>query len=220
MSKTTVYLAGPMRGYKDFNFPAFLEAAAVLRELGMKVLSPAEHDLEIGLDPTNPDLDAQGFDLEASMAWDLGAVLKSDAVVVLPGWHPSTGVGHEVAVARCTGKPVLDFDTLMPAEEEPVTAEACRLVHGARQGSYGHPYDDFSRTGVLWAGLLANWAMTVEDPAKPPPIPPHLVGLCQVGVKLSREVNSHKRDNLVDIGGYAETVNLVYERAAELAAKL
>jgi hypothetical protein len=196
-----VYLAGPMRGYPDFNFPAFFEATKDLEARGYEVLSPAAHDVEIGLDYTNPDLVGQGFDLEKSMEWDLGSVLVSDAVVVLPGWRASTGVGHEVAVARVTGRPVLEYPSLDPVKEESVTAEAERLVHGARQGAYGHPADDFARTGRIWGAILG-----VDD------IPPHLVGLCMAAVKISREVNGHKRDNLTDLAGYAETVHLVHER--------
>ena len=44
MLKTRLYLAGPMRGYKDFNFPAFIEATKKLREAGYIVSCPAEMD--------------------------------------------------------------------------------------------------------------------------------------------------------------------------------
>jgi hypothetical protein len=67
------------------------------------------------------------------------------------------------------------------------------------------------------AGILGDWAVTVEDAHKPPPIPPRLVGLLQIGVKISREVNAPKRDNRVDIAGYAKTVDLVAQREAELS---
>ena len=30
-----------------------------------------------------------------------------------------------------------------------------------------------------------------------------------IGVKLSRECNEHKRDNLIDIAGYALTVQMI-----------
>jgi hypothetical protein len=198
----TVYIAGPMRGYDHYNFPAFYEAAETLRELGYKVLSPAEHDIDEGFD-TEASLEDNGFDLQAALRWDLAAVCASDAVVVLPGWRESSGVAHEVAVAEATGRPVLEYPSLLPITDEPVSAEACRLVAGPRQGSYGHPADDFTRTGALWGAILGI-----------PTVPPHLVGLCQVALKISREVNAHKRDNLVDIAGYAETVNLVEQRVA------
>jgi len=202
-----VYLAGPMRGYDQFNFPAFHAATADLRERGYTVSSPAEHDEAIGFDATAGSL--EGFNLEASMEWDLLAVLSSEAVVVLPGWRTSKGVGHEVAVARVTGRPVLEYPSLEPVTIEPVTDEATRLVHGARQGSYGHPADDFTRTGRMWGAILGI-----------PDVPPHIVGLCMAAVKISRHVNAPKRDNLVDLAGYAETVRLVHERQDPIDLKM
>lgn len=39
-----LYLAGPMRGIPEFNFPAFMSAAADLRAQGHIVFNPAERD--------------------------------------------------------------------------------------------------------------------------------------------------------------------------------
>jgi hypothetical protein len=44
-------------------------------------------------------------------------------------------------------------------------------------------------------------------------IPPRTVALMMVGAKLSREMHSPGRDNLVDIAGYARTVELVDDEA-------
>lgn len=82
----------------------------------------------------------------------------------------------------------------MSSEHESVLNEAQRLVHGDRNASYGHPLDDFRRTAKMWSAILG-----VE-------VRPEQVGLCMIAVKLSRECHRPKRDNLVDIAGYAETV--------------
>jgi len=33
-----------------------------------------------------------------------------------------------------------------------------------------------------------------------------------IALKISRECNKHKRDNLVDIAGYAKTIDMVMEK--------
>ena len=105
-----VYLAGPMRGYASFNFPAFHEASARLRAAGHEVASPAEHDESGGFDPTGSDED---FDLRAAFRWDLEQVQTVDAVVVLPGWSGSKGASAEVAVAEVIGTPVYELSYLV-----------------------------------------------------------------------------------------------------------
>lgn len=199
----TVYIAGPMRDREEYNFPAFHAAAKDLRSRGFCVLSPAEHDEENGFNSKTSPIEA--LDLEDSMRWDIKAVLQAEAVVVLPGWRSSRGCAVEVAVAEAVGTEVLAYPDLKRVPPETVTEEAQRLVYGARQASYGHPFDDFSRTGRIWGAILG-----VGD------IAPHIVGLCMAAVKISREVNGHKRDNLVDLAGYAATVELALERQAAI----
>ena len=111
-----VYLAGPMRGYADFNFPAFHAAAAELRAAGYEVCSPAEHDNNSGFDPTgmkgdNAELGPSGFNLCAALAWDLDYVCNhAEGVVLLPGWEASNGANAEQYAARAVGKPVMTLD--------------------------------------------------------------------------------------------------------------
>jgi hypothetical protein len=79
-----------------------------------------------------------------------------------------------------------------------VLAEAEGLVHGARNQAYGHPLEDFSRTAGMVSSMLAHKLkepLTAEE-----------VGMFMCCVKLSRQVNAPKRDNMVDLAGYAETV--------------
>src|SRR5262245_32796093 len=100
MSMGKVYLAGPMRGIPEFNFPAFHAAAKLLRNRGWEVFSPAENDLEVfGRDPSkgNTTGDEKQFakemgvsDLELRrrcFAVDTKWICEhADAIALLPGW--------------------------------------------------------------------------------------------------------------------------------------
>lgn len=94
-----LYLAGPMRGYPDCNFPAFHKAAAELRAAGYEVWSPAENDVVIGL----TSVTAQNVKLKDAMRLDLPALLDQDAIAVLEGWERSTGATLEAYVANAVG---------------------------------------------------------------------------------------------------------------------
>jgi hypothetical protein len=111
-----IYLAGPMRGIPEFNFPAFHAAAAKLRADGHFVFSPAERDIEkAGVDISkgnaagdNALAEAQhGFNLREALRDDLEFIcLHADAIAVLPGWENSKGVNAERATAIALGLPV------------------------------------------------------------------------------------------------------------------
>jgi hypothetical protein len=106
--KFVVYCAGPMRNYPRFNFDAFFKAAADMRsQFGWTVISPAEHDIEQGLDPSNPDL-PPGFVSDA-LRWDLNQLMdpETDAIALLPGWHDSSGARLELEVAKTFGLKVV-----------------------------------------------------------------------------------------------------------------
>lgn len=105
-----IYLAGPMRGYPLFNFPAFDVEAARLRKLGHTVFSPAERDRQDGFDPAVSKAET----IDHYMAIDLPEVCRADAVVVLPGWEKSQGCNIEVAVGAEVGKKILHSGDLFP----------------------------------------------------------------------------------------------------------
>ncbi len=116
--QSKIYLAGPMRGYDLYNFPTFEHAQADLEEQGWKVVSPAEHDLENGFDPTQT-LEAQAFDLQKALAWDLAQINKVDALALLPGWQNSAGSKIEKSVAEQYGLDIYECvepDVYAPTE--------------------------------------------------------------------------------------------------------
>lgn len=101
-SRTTLYVAGPMTGYPEWNFPAFEGATTALREAGYEVVSPHEIDLEEGFDPSS---DGSGFDLRAALTRDVEEVLDADGVALLDGWEESPGATIEVLAASSQGAP-------------------------------------------------------------------------------------------------------------------
>jgi uncharacterized protein DUF4406 len=108
-----LYIAGPMRGYKDYNFPAFHKAAANLRASGHEVISPAEMDeVEYG---TKEAIDAKAKEagsFKEFMKRDLPALLGCDGVLLLPGWGASQGACLEAFTAAMSGMPLYDTERL------------------------------------------------------------------------------------------------------------
>lgn len=109
-----VYLSGPMTGIPEWNFPAFEDAAARLRDVGFSVVSPHESPHVEGFDTAS---DGHGFDLRAALEWDVAQVLAADAVVVLPGWENSSGCLIEVMAAEAAGLTVATLADVLATEE-------------------------------------------------------------------------------------------------------
>jgi len=99
------YLAGPMRGYPLFNFPAFLMAARILTARGFTIKSPAEKDIEAGFDPSR-GLEEQKFDMGAAFRWDMNAVVETDGTILMTGWEKSSGAKIERLVAQMCNRDV------------------------------------------------------------------------------------------------------------------
>jgi hypothetical protein len=83
--------------------------------------------------------------------------------------------------------------------------EAKSLVYGNRNQDYGHPAEDMNRTAQMWSAVLGTKVTALQ------------VALCMACVKISREMNAHKQDNLVDLAGYAEVASRIvrYEQGLE-----
>jgi nucleoside 2-deoxyribosyltransferase len=100
-----IYIAGPMSGYPEFNFPKFNWMQEYLEENGWKVFNPAKKEIEKNLDPEAAATgDAQkaiaaGFDFRECFTWDTQKVIEADAIMMLEGWEQSPGARAEHAVA-------------------------------------------------------------------------------------------------------------------------
>lgn len=118
MSQKQIYIAGPMTGIPEFNFPAFFEAQRMLEALGWKVWNPAAKDEEVKLDPeavkTGDDKKAiaKGFDFRAAYEWDVLKIIHGNGIYMLKGWEQSPGAVGEWAVARAMKAKFPDFQIM------------------------------------------------------------------------------------------------------------
>ena len=199
-----IYIAGPMTGREDLNFPAFHAAAERFAEAGWRVSNPA---LNFG---GRTDLPREVY-----LRADVAMLARCDAIALLVGWQKSRGATLEAVLAAELGLRFFDADTGIEMPVPPrvswtvedggdsVLDVAKRITAGARHSDYGPPSEDFARTAALWTAILERRlrdgeAVTAMD-----------VPLCMIALKLARQVHRHKRDNLVDIAGYARTASMV-----------
>ncbi len=86
-----------------------------------------------------------------------------------------------------------------------ILQEAQGLVYGARNEDYGHPLDDLARTAQIWSAILGTHVSADQ------------VALCMIGLKVSRLCHKYKRDSVVDVAGYAGTLEMIdAERAKRI----
>ena len=112
MAKKVVYLSGPMTGIENYNYPMFNEVAREVRELGHRVINPAEFYGGHG------DRTRQEY-----MHKSVQALLNSTNVILLPGWRDSKGCTLEVAIAQEIGLVIQEYVT-----EEMVEAKRRELI--------------------------------------------------------------------------------------------
>ena len=101
------YIAGPMTGHADFNYPAFNAAAALLRSLGIAAINPADHGRVPG---------ATWGDYLRS---DIAQLATCESIYFLPGWSQSRGALLEHHIATSLGMRLLFADG---AEHQPTLA--------------------------------------------------------------------------------------------------
>lgn len=105
-----IYVAGPMTGYPDFNYPAFNAAADSLRAKGFDVLNPVDAE-QHNQTPGTPQ--AWGW----YMRHALRMVLDADGLALLDGWEKSKGATLEVHVAQRLGLVVALLDDWLEDED-------------------------------------------------------------------------------------------------------
>ena len=108
--RRVLYIAGPMTGYEDLNYPAFNHAEEQLIDAGYKTLNPTEATKGL------PD------DLKLSWEWYMRSALRmvtyADGIALLPGWQQSPGATLEVEVAQKLAIPCREVNEWLQAMRE------------------------------------------------------------------------------------------------------
>jgi Domain of unknown function (DUF4406) len=102
-----VYIAGPMSGLPEFNFPAFNAEAAALRAQGFAVLNPAEHGI------------VEGADWADYLRHDIAGLASCERIHLLPGWSKSKGARLEHSIAVALGMVITLHPDAEPADHFP-----------------------------------------------------------------------------------------------------
>ena len=97
----------------------------------------------------------------------------------------------------------IEFKDIVEENKQSILSEAEEIVNGSRHSDYGDARESFSRVATI-ANVMTGKELSPED-------------CCAVliAVKLVRESFKHKRDNLVDLCGYAHIMNELNENESE-----
>lgn len=99
-----LYIAGPMTGLPDHNYPAFFEAEEQLTAAGYEVENPARNEV-------NGDASWLAF-----MRMSLVQISRVDGIALLPGHHNSRGARIEADLGMKLGLPVRNVHTWLDSE--------------------------------------------------------------------------------------------------------
>ncbi len=103
-----LYIAGPMTGLPDFNFPAFNAAEAERQAAGYETRNPARHGAgEVGLEWAD------------YLRRDIPDLLDCDGVALLNGWQKSRGARLEVHIATALDMPLAGLNEWLQKDGTP-----------------------------------------------------------------------------------------------------
>ncbi len=105
----TAYVAGPMRGIPQYNFPAFDSARDRLVAAGWNAISPADLDRAHGFDGIKGKVPEKRDCIERDV---LAIIRQCDTIALLPGWTKSKGSAVEVALGIFLDLHFIDAVTL------------------------------------------------------------------------------------------------------------
>ena len=89
-----------------------------------------------------------------------------------------------------------------------VLEEANDIVHGNRNEAYGHPKDNHTTTALFFSHFLQRKYGVGTTPL----LDAEDVCFFNILQKISRSAESYRRDNLVDIAGYAANIEMIKDQ--------
>jgi hypothetical protein len=120
----TIYIAGPMRGYEDGNFPAFDRQAKILEEQGWITINPAEMDRTQGSPPNghmdfDPENDYEDHEfMRKALRRDFIAICdECTAIYMMSKWETSRGAKAEWHLAKALGLEIY-YEAPLPEKQK------------------------------------------------------------------------------------------------------
>lgn len=138
-----VYIAGPMTGIAEFNFPAFNKEAVRLRAEGLTVLNPADHGI------------VEGAEWADYLRHDIAGLATCQRIHLLSGWEKSKGARLEVTIAHALGIAI----TLSDGAASPDSTATQADVTDEQVLALAHSYAD--------AKLMRYGALGIKEPPDP-----------------------------------------------------
>ena len=187
-----IYIAGPISSRLSAGErlnairETFYKTATYLHSRGWKTVNPF-------------DLHAEDLSWETCLRSDIPGLVKCDAIYLLKGYATSKGARLELHIARA-----IKMQEFYEDHPETVCEEADRIVSGDRGPQYGHPAANFTMTADLWNAWLKPRFDSID-------LEPEDVAAMMVLLKMARQSNRPKRDNLTDVCGYTKTWDMVNE---------
>jgi len=100
----TYYLAGPMTGYTEYNYPHFAAVEAVLQAQGVKVESPHNN-----LRPKGHEFMSEIVLWRKMMEAGEDQMRRCQGIIMLKGWQNSHGATQELHLALALGWPIFYY---------------------------------------------------------------------------------------------------------------
>jgi hypothetical protein len=196
-----IYIAGPMTGKPDYNFPAFRAAAERLQRAGWEAVNPAEN---FG---GRTDLPRDSY-----LRADIELLLRCDAMAMLPGWRDSRGARLEYLLAIELGLELLDAETIEPLVPLPdawITLSgdhetSWTILEDAAQRTTTNEQQEGKRLDGECASIARIWTELLDCKLKDGrQVTAGDVPLCLIAMYILLQANRPSRDNLVNIAGFA-----------------